>query len=222
MYTSTMPKWIVTGASGSLATACISELLERNRSVLAFSRSEVYNLDEGVTFSQVTDYSNLEIPPADYEGILVTQGFFHYELFERTSKSNLENLVVANFLSQIQVVQSFLKVIDKNKKTNIVVIGSTNAFASGMGTAVYGATKAAMLAFVEGMNHELIDSNIRFSFASMGTMANEMGFKVPNQDPTTLLQVDFIAREIVRTITCESNSWQPVITIRRRNLGTIR
>ena len=130
--------------------------------------------------------------------------------------------MVANFLSQIQVVQSFLKVIDKNKKTNIVVIGSTNAFASGMGTAVYGATKAAMLAFVEGMNHELIDSNIRFSFASMGTMANEMGFKVPNQDPTTLLQVDFIAREIVRTITCESNSWQPVITIRRRNLGTIR
>ena len=214
-----MTNWIVTGASGSLASACIEVLLAKGKVVHGFSRRMVE--DERISFKQVTEYNGIKFDTENCEGLLIAQGHFLYEQIEFMSISEVSELVDANFLSQIHVVHSFLQQVNKNNRIDIIILGSTSAYEAGRGTVVYGAAKAGMLAFVKALNKEYIDTDIRFWFISTGTLANEMGAKVPNQDPNSLLDPTLVAKRIIETVTTESNLWEPEITIRRRHIKLV-
>lgn len=214
-----MASWIITGASGSLARACIEVLLAKGKVVYGFSRKKVE--DDRIFFKQVPNYHGIDFDTENCEGLLVAQGHFLYENLDSMSLSEVSELVDANFLSQIHIVHSFLQKINKNKRTNVIILGSTSAYEAGKGTVVYGAAKAGMLAFVKSLNNEYKDTDIRFWFVSTGTLANEMGAKVPNQDPNSLLDPVLVAKRIIETVTDESNLWEPEITIRRRHIKLV-
>ena len=214
-----MNNWIITGASGSLASACKEVLLGKGKVVYGFSRKVVE--DERISFKQVTNYHGIKFDTENCEGLLIAQGHFLYEDLDSMSISEVSELVDANFLSQIHVVHSFLQQVNKNKRTNVIILGSTSAYEAGKGTVVYGAAKAGMLAFVKSLNNEYKDTDIRFWFVSTGTLANEMGAKVPNQDPNSLLDPVLVAKRIIETVTDNSNLWEPEITIRRRHIKLV-
>ena len=214
-----MANWIITGASGSLATACKEVLLAKGKVVYGYSRKIVE--DKRISFKQVPNYHGINFDTENCEGLLVGQGHFLYEDLDSMSVSEVSELVDANFLSQIHVVHSFLQQVNKNKRTNIIILGSTSAFEAGKGTVVYGAAKAGMLAFVKSLNNEYNDTDIRFWFISTGTLANEMGAKVPNQDPNSLLDPVLVAKRIIEAVTDDSNLWEPEITIRRRHIKLV-
>ncbi len=216
-----MSTWIVTGASGSVATACMKILIEKNIDIDAFSRTDLRIESNLVNFTKVSDYNKIDFDVSECECILVAQGFFDYKLIAASSSEEIDNLIEANFVSQIKSINSFLKKIDTKKKINVAILGSTNAYEAGSGTAIYGACKAGILALVKALNNEYINSDIRFCLISFGTLSNEMGSKVPNQVPDSLLDVKFIAEEIVKKMTNEGNSWQPEIIIRRRHVKTL-
>lgn len=214
-----MTNWIITGASGSLATACKEVLLAKGKGVYGFSRKTVE--DQRISFKQVLNYHGINFDTENCEGLLVAQGHFLYEHLDSMSVSEVSELVDANFLSQIHVVHSFLQQVDKNKRINVIILGSTSAYEAGKGTVIYGASKAGMLAFVKSLNNEYIDTDIRFWFVSTGTLANEMGAKVPNQDPHSLLDPALVAKRIIETVTDDSNLWEPEMTIRRRHIRLV-
>ena len=214
-----MASWIITGASGSLARACIEVLLAKGKVVYGISRKKVE--DDRIFFKQVPTYHGIDFDTENCEGLLVAQGHFLYENLDSMSLSEVSELVDGNFVSQIHVVHSFLQQVNKNKRTNIVILGSTSAYEAGKGTVVYGAAKAGMLAFVKSLNNEYKDTDIRFWFVSTGTLANEMGAKVPNQDPNSLLDPILVAKRIIESVTDNSNLWEPEITIRRRHIKLV-
>lgn len=216
-----MKIWAVTGASGSVGSYCVEELLAKNYVVHAISRKPVQIRAEKLRVIQVEDYAKLVFPVELYAGLIVSQGFFHSEELKNLDNESCEALIEANFTSQINVVRSFLKGIDENKRTDIVVLGSTSAFHAGRGTTVYGAAKAGMLGFVRALNEEYVNTEVRFWFISTGTLSNEMGAKVPNQDPNSLLDPGLVAKRIIETVTDESNLWEPEITIRRRHIRLV-
>jgi NADP-dependent 3-hydroxy acid dehydrogenase YdfG len=194
-------------------------LLAKGKVVHGFSRKMVE--DERISFKQVPAYNGIKFDTENCEGLLIAQGLFIYEHLDSMSASEVYELVDANFISQIHVVHSFLQQVDKNKRTNIIILGSTSAYEAGKGTVIYGAAKAGMLAFIKALNKEYIDTDIRFWFISTGTLANEMGAKVPNQDPSSLLDPALVAKRIIETVTDESNLWEPEITIRRRQIKLV-
>jgi NADP-dependent 3-hydroxy acid dehydrogenase YdfG len=214
-----MASWIITGASGSLASACIEVLLAKGKVVYGFSRKMVE--DDRILFKQVPNYYGIKFDTENCEGLLVAQGHFLYEHLDSMSVSEVSEIVDANFRSQIHVVHSFLQQVNKNKRTNIIILGSTSAYEAGAGTVIYGAAKAGMLAFVKALNKEYIETDIRLWFISTGTLANEMGAKVPNQDPNSLLDPALVAKRIIEAVTDESNLWEPEITIRRRHIKLV-
>ena len=110
--------------------------------------------------------------------------------------------------------------IEKNKRIDVVILGSTSSYEAGLGTVVYGAAKAGVLALVKALNKEYVDTDIRFWLISFGTLANEMGSRVPNQDLDSLLDVNMVAQEIFDKVNNKSNLWQPEIVIRRRHIRT--
>lgn len=216
-----MSKWIITGASGSVATECMRILVEKDIDIDAFSRTDLRIESNLVNFTKVSDYNKIDFDVSECECILVAQGFFDYKLIAASSSEEIDNLIEANFVSQIKSINSFLKKVDTKKRINVAILGSTNAYEAGFGTAIYGACKAGILALVKALNNEYINSDIRFCLISFGTLSNEMGSKVPNQVPDSLLDVKFIAEEIVKKMTNEGNSWQPEIIIRRRHIKTL-
>jgi hypothetical protein len=54
----------------------------------------------------------------------------------------------------------------------------------------------------------------------MGTMKNRMGKTVPNQINSTLLDEDLVSKIIYDSIQNSANSWQPEISIQRRQIQT--
>lgn len=214
-----MTKWIITGASGSLASACIDVLLEKGKTIDGFARKAIK--DQRFSFRQVVDYRGIEFDTKNCEGLLVAQGSFLYEQITLMSISEISDLIEANFMSQIHVVHSFLQQVDMSARVNIVIFGSTNAYNAGKGTVIYGAAKAGMLAFVKAMNNEFADTDIRFWLVSTGTVDNMMGNKVPNQDPSSLLSPELVAKRIIDAVTSETNLWEPEIVIRRRHIKMV-
>ena len=216
-----MSHWMVSGASGSLATAIIENFLSRGVRVKAFSRKRLTLQHKNLEFHLVDDYSEIEMEESTIDGIVIAQGFFHFEEIRNLNDKNCDALIEANFVSQIQTVRSFLRCVDENRRTDVIILGSTSAFKAGKGTVVYGAAKAGMLGFVRALNEEYIDTEIRFWFISTGTLANEMGYKVPSQDPSSLLDPKLVAKRIIDVVTDDSNLWEPELTIRRRHIWAV-
>jgi short-subunit dehydrogenase len=215
-----MAKWIITGASGSLATACIKILIKNKINVNAFSRNNLKIDSEYITFSKVDNYKHINLDLSDCECVLLAQGHFNYELFEKMTLEEIDEIIEANLISQINVLHKLLSQVNKNKRIEIVIFGSTNAYEAGTGTVAYGAAKAGILGLVKALNKEYIDTDIRFWLISFGTLANEMGSKVPNQEFDSLLDVDKVAKEIFNIVNNKTNLWQPEIVIRRRHIRT--
>lgn len=216
-----MEKWIITGASGSIATACIEVLLKNKINVDAFSRSDLRIQNSAINFTKIADYNDINFDISSCKCILLAQGYFNYAPIENMSIKDINLIIDANFTSQIIILKKLLEQIkDKNKRIDIAILGSTSAYDAGYGTAVYGAAKAGILGLVKALNKEYIESNIRFWLISFGTLANEMGSKVPNQQRNSLLDVDIVAQEIFDKINNKSNMWQPEIVIRRRHIIT--
>ena len=215
-----MKKWIITGASGSVATACINILLANKFYIDAYSRNELNVYDENINFTKVDNYRNITFDLENCECLLITQGYFSYQLIEKMPIEDLYSIIEANLTSQIEILYAFLKKVKKDKRINVVILGSTSSYEAGSGTAVYGAVKAGILALVKALNKEYIDTDIRFWLISFGTLANKMGSKVPNQALDTLLDVNMVAQEIFDKVNDKSNLWQPEIIIRRRHIRT--
>jgi NADP-dependent 3-hydroxy acid dehydrogenase YdfG len=217
-----MRKWIITGASGSVATACINILLANKFSIDAYSRNELNVFDKNIDFKKVDNYKNITFDLENCECLLITQGYFSYQLIEKMPIEDLYSIIEANFTSQIDIVYAFLKKVKKDKRIDVVILGSTSSYEAGSGTVIYGAVKAGILALVKALNKEYVDTDIRFWLISFGTLANKMGSKVPNQELDTLLDVNMVAQEIFDKVNNKSNLWQPEIIIRRRHIRTTK
>lgn len=217
-----MKKWIITGASGSVATECMKILLKNNYFIDAYSRNNLKLNSKGINFQKIKNYKSIKFDLKGVECLLIAQGMFKYEVVEKMSLSSINSLIASNFTSQIEIVRSFLTQIvkQKNRRINVVFLGSTNAYESGSGTVIYGACKAGILALVKALNKEYIDTDIRFWLISFGTLNNKMGSQVPNQIKESLLEVPMIAQEIIHNVKRDGNLWQPEIVIRRRHIKT--
>jgi 3-oxoacyl-[acyl-carrier protein] reductase len=213
--------WAVTGASGSIGSECIVQLIREGNKVIGFSRKSIKLSLNNFFPSKVKDYEDIDFNTEAFRGVIIAQGFFHFGELKKLNNQDLENTIEANFVSQIQVVKNFLKQADESLRTDVVILGSTSAFQAGRGTTVYGAAKAGMLGFVRALNEEYKDTDIRFWFVSTGTLSNEMGAKVPNQDPSSLLDPELVAKRIIDAVTSENNLWEPEITIRRRHIKLV-
>jgi NAD(P)-dependent dehydrogenase (short-subunit alcohol dehydrogenase family) len=74
------------------------------------------------------------------------------------------------------------------------------------------------LGLVRALNDEYAKTGKRFWLFSMGTMDTEMGRVLTDQDPTSFLSPDAVARRVVSTLTAADNLFEPEVVIRRRSI----
>lgn len=215
----TMQNWAITGASGSVSQALLKFLAKEEQiAITAFSRNHMQFIPANCSFVAVKNYDSITFENQNFDGLLITQGFFEYKDFVDFNKDEIMETLQANLISQIMTVNNYLKYCKVDKPNKIIILGSTNAYDSGKGTVLYGVAKSALLTFVKALNNEYKDTEIKFTLFSTGTINNPMGRKVPNQDTTSLLDLDFISKRIYDSMVNDTTAFEPEIIIRRRHI----
>jgi short-subunit dehydrogenase len=123
-----------------------------------------------------------------------------------------------NFTGPLMLVKAFLPGMLKRKEAHILNVSSMGAYAPVPGQSVYGASKAAVKLFTEGLRSELMDTNVGVTIVFPGAIATNIavnsGMALPANSSEAASQfkqtaADVAARAMVDAI--ENN--KPRITI---------
>lgn len=196
---------LVYGPSGGLAQSLIKALTAHRWTVERASRSK----PDGV----YSAYHPLAAPDA----VFFPQGLFVRKPLTEMSDGEIDQVLDVGFTDIVRTVRNLLAAdTDPQVRRDYVFVGSTSAYAGFGGSAVYCATKHALLGLVKSLNDEYVRTNKRFWLFSMGTMNTAMGRMLTDQDASTFLDPDAVAERIVESLTAQDNLFEPEIVIRRR------
>ena len=209
---------LVIGASGSLGSHLVNALIARGEDVTAVARSSRPSTFQHGKWVRVDDYGRFRPESSSWNRVFLAHGCFVRKRLDQTSESEIYDLVNANLVSQILLTRNLLTAVsdDFSIRRDIVFTGSTSSYTGFSDSSVYCATKFALRGFIEALNAEWSNSNLRFWLVSMGSMNNRMGRMVPGVNEDHLLSPGEVANDIVSRVLRESPAFEPEIVIRRR------
>jgi short-subunit dehydrogenase len=206
----------ITGAGSNIGKCIIEHLSEKESDLHLYStQSSSFAMKNNLFYNKILNYEDLKIPQNSNK-LLVCNGEFQFGKFDGNSAKLIADLVHANFTVVLQIINQFLKATVNVKTRDVYILGSTAAYDLGPNVSVYAASKYALKGFVTSINKEYSDSDTRFTLISFGTVNNDMGLKVPNQIPGTLLDSRQIGEQISEILENKKDSFQPEIVLRRR------
>ena len=216
---------IVTGAASGVGKELTKQLLQKGGNVAAIDINEdnlntlkselnsdklkTYVVDMGSTDSikkfrndYKKDYSDVDII-INNAGII--QPFVHVENLD---DATIDKVMSVNFFGPVHLIRFFMEDLTKDKTEQYIVnVSSMGGFFPFPGQTIYGASKAALKIFTEGLYAELERTNVRVMIVLPGAMdtnitknsnveiktsKEESGFK--------LLAADVAAGEIINGI----------------------
>lgn len=191
-------KVVVFGQNGGLARSVQDAFAYANWSVRAVGRFD-------------------PTPMQRADAYVFTQGVFLRKPFIECSAEELDEVIDVGLTRVVERLHDCLSIkVDKTRRVDYVLIGSTSSYQGFANSAAYCATKFALRGLVQSLNAEYVDTNTRFWLFSMGTMDTAMGRQLTDQDAFTFLSPDDVGERIVSAITSPSNMFEPEVVIRRR------
>ena len=184
---------VVTGAGSGMGREITLELARRGATVAAVDfRQE--SLDETVALAaklggkvsphtlDVSDLAKVAALPAAVEKAVgpvdalinnagIIQPFVHVDDLDWKS---IEHVMAVNFFGPVALVKAFLPGLKKRPEAHILNVSSMGAYAPVPGQTVYGASKAAIKLFTEGLRSELLDTKVGVTIVFPGSIATNI------------------------------------------------
>lgn len=184
--------FVITGAGNGMGRELTFGLLERGARVAAFDiRQE--RLDETAELADagaslatfvvdVTDRSAVEALPGHViaalgtvDGLINNAGIIQpFVKVGDLDYDTIHRVMNVNFFGQIHMVKAFLPMLMDRPEAHIANVSSMGGFLPVPGQTVYGASKAAVKLFTEGLYAELMDTNIRVSLIFPGAVMTDI------------------------------------------------
>jgi NAD(P)-dependent dehydrogenase (short-subunit alcohol dehydrogenase family) len=124
-------------------------------------------------------------------------GIFPVEPLEQASAEVFDRCFAVNVRAPYCLCQAFAPEMADRRWGRIINIGSSSAYAGFKNTAIYCASKHALLGLTRSLHDELKHRNVRCFCISPGSIKTEMGRSVPGQDFETFLDPQEIAEFVV-------------------------
>ncbi len=179
---------LVTGGGSGIGRALVLELLSRDASVATLDIDQA-GLDETVQLAgeakdrlstYVVDITDLSAVQALPDKILAKQGVIDgvinnagiIQPFVRVKDLEhgaIERVMKVNFFGTVNVTKAFLPYLLERPEAHILNMSSMGSYAPVPGQTIYGAAKAAVKLFSEGLNSELMDTNVQVTVIFQGS-----------------------------------------------------
>lgn len=213
---------LITGASGGLGAAIARELASqgcrlfltgRNPQRLAATADAVREIAPAVRqhVADLADATSLEtmarhaldaVGPVD---ILVNcAGLFPVGPLDRCTMEEYDQCLAVNVRAPFYLTRHFAPTMAKRGWGRVVNIGSSSAYAGFRDTAIYCASKHALLGLSRSLFQEFKVQGVRVYCLSPGSIQTEMGKHVPGQRFETFLQPDEVARYLAFIISFDA------------------
>jgi NADP-dependent 3-hydroxy acid dehydrogenase YdfG len=214
----------ITGASAGIGRATAEACAREGAAVALFARraDRLDELARGITqrggrvlavAGDVTVVADVERfvdrTAAELGGLDVmvcNAGIGFHGALDQTPPEAMRRLVDVNVLGTFYAAQAALRIFRRSGRGHIIAVSSIAGRRGVGGTSIYSATKAAQIAFIEGLRAELADTGIRASSILPvradtefhGTIQREFGQAAKTAGPHQSAEV--VAESIVRCI----------------------
>lgn len=135
------------------------------------------------------DYSGYDVIVYCY-GAFETREFKDYSLFE------LSNSIESNFTLVAHAINLSIRSQSIRGRRVHVVLGSSSAYSSNMGTSIYCACKAALLSLVRCLNKELCAEGELFTLFSCGSVESKMAVEQSGLSPKECIPMLSVAKAL--------------------------
>jgi short-subunit dehydrogenase len=185
--------FLVTGGGSGIGRALVLELLSRGASVAAVDINPA-GLEETWDMScsyqprlsqhivDVTDKAAVESLPnkiilnhGAIDGVINNAGII--QPFVRVNDLEydaISRVMDVNFNGTVYITKTFLPYLLERPEAHIVNISSMGGFLPVPGQTIYGASKAAVKLFTEGLKYELMDTNVKVTVVFQGATATNI------------------------------------------------
>lgn len=93
---------------------------------------------------------------------------------DELEEKDIERIMNVNFFAPLNIIRLFMKDLKKREESYIVNVSSMGGFFPFPGQTIYGASKAALKLFTEGLYSELLNTNIKVTIVYPGAIATNI------------------------------------------------
>lgn len=169
-----MKKILISGASSGIGLATAKRLIEKDFTVIGlardFSKTPLTSKNFVPLEIDLSDLKKLSVflnklikEHPDISSLVLNAGSLFSGKLEQLSFEQIENSMNLNFLSHSFLVKAFLPLLKKQKKGDIIFIGSSAALKGKKEGSIYCASKFALRGFSQALKEECSTSSVRVS-----------------------------------------------------------
>lgn len=191
---------LVTGAGSGIGKELALALLKRGAKVAAVDikeealnslKSQAENKDLKTYVVDISDKESISVLPekvtkdfGNIDGIINNAGIIQpFVKINKLEYEAIDRVMNINFYGTLYMTKAFLPLLLKRPEASIVNISSMGGFLPVPGQSIYGASKAAVKLFTEGLRAELLDTNVRVTIVFPGgtktNIVENSGIKPP-------------------------------------------
>jgi short-subunit dehydrogenase len=228
---------LVTGGGSGIGRALVLNLLKRGANVAAIDMHETalketqqlagkFSKNLSVHTVNITDHQAIaELPQilinyhGSIDGIINNAGIIQpFVKVNELTMESIKKVMDVNFYGMLYVTKTFLPELLKRSEAHIVNISSMGGFLPVPGQTLYGASKAAVKLFTEGLHSELRDTSVHVTVIFPGAVETNItqnsGIPMPVQSSNeakkfNMLSADMAAQKIMVAI--EKNKYRACI-----------
>lgn len=184
------PWLLILGANSDMAIACAKRYAQEGYNLYLASRN-VDELEKTATDLRVRAevevktlafdardfsshkkfYKGLAIKP---QGVILAFGMMHEQKNAQQDFSLAQDMIEANYTGAVSILEQIADDLEKKKEGFIVAISSVAGDRGRGSNYIYGSTKAALTAYLSGLRHRLVKSNISVLTVKPGFVATKM------------------------------------------------
>ena len=184
-------KIIVTGAASGVGKELTLQLLKKGAYVIGvdLNKEDLNKLKEEINSDRFDIYS---LDVSDRKGIKEFKNWYKnkhnrldilinnagiiqpFKKVEELADETIDRVMKVNFFGPFDLVQEFMDMLKKDTDSYIVNVSSMGGFFPFPKQTVYGASKAALKIFTEGLYAELSKSNVKVMIVLPGGMATNI------------------------------------------------
>lgn len=185
--------FVVTGGGNGIGRDVVLALVKKGARVAAVDLSET-GLAETMSLAggladristhvvNIADRASVEALPdavvaahGAVDGLINVAGIIHrFARVKDLEFGEIEKVMNVNFYGVLNMTKTFLPHLLQRPEGHIATVSSMGAFVPVPGQTIYGASKAAVKLLMEGLNSELLDTNVRVTVVFPGAVGTNI------------------------------------------------